>query len=146
MELWVPGADREPASVSKVGSNHGCPMSVSSLCTYMTVTCARVKCMHAWISHTNNTNTQAKKNFLRVKHGPGVVAFNFNPSTLEADRGGSQVSGSAWWAPGQSELGRETLSPCPPEKKKRKRRKGRGKIQHGARTRNQPEKLGVTRS
>lgn len=30
--------------------------------------------------------------------------------------------------------------------KKRKRRKEKGKIQHGARTRNQPEKLGVTRS
>lgn len=52
------------------------------LCTYE---------MHACMNITHN-----KKIFLRVNHGPGVVALNFNPSTLEADRGGSQASGSAW--------------------------------------------------
>jgi hypothetical protein len=44
---------------------------------------------------------------------PGVVAHAFNPSTWEAEAGGSLSSRPAWsteWVPGQPGLHRETLS------------------------------------
>ena len=59
-----------------------------------------------------------------------VVAHTFNPSTREAEAGGSLSSRPAWsteLVPGQPRLHRETLSQKPKKKKKKKKKRKKKK-------------------